>query len=79
MAAKGGHIDFMFLAPPYPAAGSDAESKTKNIETFTLYLSLSRTPPKALPIPRPAPVTMETLVAMIRTDGGRLPAVGYVL
>ena len=26
MAAKGGHIDFMFLAPPppYPAAGSDA-------------------------------------------------------
>ena len=24
MAAKGGHIDFMFLGPPYPAAGSDA-------------------------------------------------------
>ena len=22
MAAKGGHIDFMFLDPPYPAAGS---------------------------------------------------------
>ena len=22
MAAKGGRIDFMFLAPPYPAAGS---------------------------------------------------------
>ena len=21
---KGGHIDFMFLAPPHPAAGSDA-------------------------------------------------------
>ena len=24
MAAKGGRIDFMFLGPPYPAAGSDA-------------------------------------------------------
>ena len=24
MADKGGHIDFMFLGPPYPAAGSDA-------------------------------------------------------
>ena len=24
MAAKGSHIDFMFLGPPYPAAGSDA-------------------------------------------------------
>ena len=24
MAAKGGHIDFMFLGPHYPAAGSDA-------------------------------------------------------
>ena len=26
MAANGGHIDFMFFAPPpHPAAGSDAE------------------------------------------------------
>ena len=24
MAAKGGHIDFMFFGPPHPAAGSDA-------------------------------------------------------
>ena len=24
MAAKGGRIDFMFLGPPYPTAGSDA-------------------------------------------------------
>ena len=33
MAAKGGHIDFMFLAPPYPAAGSDADLIYKN-KTF---------------------------------------------
>ena len=26
MAAKGGHIDFMFLAPPHLAAGSDARN-----------------------------------------------------
>ena len=35
---------------------------------FTLCPSLSRTPAKALPIPHPAPVTMETFVAMIHTD-----------
>ena len=47
---------------------------------LTLYPSLSRTPAKDLPIPRPAPVTMETFVAMICTDGGgRLLLVGYVL
>ena len=25
MVAKGGHIEFMFLGPPYPAAGSATE------------------------------------------------------
>ena len=30
MAAKGGHIDFMFLGPPYPAAGSFTEPYQQN-------------------------------------------------
>ena len=38
MAAKGGSIDFMFLAPPYPAAGS---ATAKKVVLFT-YLSLSK-------------------------------------
>ena len=29
MAAKGGRIDFVFLGPPYPAAGSATEPKKK--------------------------------------------------
>ena len=28
MAAKGGRIDFMFLGPPYPAAGSATADPT---------------------------------------------------
>ena len=27
MATKDGHIDFMFLAPPHPEAGSDVASQ----------------------------------------------------
>ena len=38
MAAKGGSIDFMFLAPPYQAAGS---ATAKKVVLFT-YLSLSK-------------------------------------
>ena len=33
MAAKDGHIDFMFLSPPYPAAGS----ATEIIPVYSLY------------------------------------------
>ena len=37
MAAKGGHIDFMFLGPPpHPAAGSDAVIMLVSLITFHL-------------------------------------------
>ena len=40
MAAKGGHIGFMFLAPPYPAAGSDAACAFKSESTALGMITL---------------------------------------
>ena len=37
MATKGGHIDFMFLGPPYLAAGSDAGLHLKWLWSLNLY------------------------------------------
>ena len=39
MAAKGGHIDFMFLVPPCPAAGSDAGHNDFSFLTFVAHAS----------------------------------------
>ena len=43
MAAEGGRIDFMFLTPPYPAAGSATEliiSSLGDVVAFDLVVFL---------------------------------------
>ena len=38
MASKGVHIDFMFLGPPYPAAGSDADQPVYSVSVIEYVL-----------------------------------------
>ena len=40
MAAEGGRIDFMFLAPPYPAAGSATEILHSNVNKLVFRTNL---------------------------------------
>ena len=49
MAAKGGHIHFMFLGPPYPAAGSATRALKKFSQTTIIKLFADQSELSALP------------------------------